>query len=102
MSDEKYYNKGINLYKNAEFDDFCNFFNLAQKGKDSQFNVTNMYEGGVGTTQNFVEALKWCWLCALGGEKKCFKKIEKLLTKIDDESLVKISKEVEVFLEKAL
>ena len=61
-----------------------------------------MYEGGVGTTQNFVEALKWCWLCALECEKKCFKKIEKLLTKIDDESIQKVSKEVEVFLEKAL
>ena len=80
ISDEKYYNKGINLYKNAEFDEaFVIFFNLAQKGeRDSQFNITIMYEGGVGTTQNFVEALKWCWLCAIGGEKKCFKKIEKL------------------------
>ena len=77
-SDEEYYNKGINLYKNAKFDEaFIVFFNLAQKGeRDSQFNITNMFEGGVGTTQNFVEALKWCWLCALGGEKKCFKKIK--------------------------
>ena len=33
-----------------------------------------MYEGGVGTTQNFVEALKWCWLCALGGEKNVLRK----------------------------
>ena len=103
-SDEEYYNKGINLYKNAKFDEaFIVFFNLAQKGeRDSQFNITNMFEGGVGTTQNFVEALKWCWLCALGGEKKCFKKIEKLITKIDEESLTNVSKEVEVFLEKML
>ena len=103
-SDEEYYNKGINLYKNAKFDEaFIVFFNLAQKGeRDSQFNITNMYEGGVGTTQNFVEALKWCWLCALGGEKKCFKKIEKLITKIDEESLTNVSKEVEEFLEKML
>lgn len=103
-SDEEYYNKGINLYKNAKFDEaFIVFFNLAQKGeRDSQFNITNMFEGGVGTTQNFVEALKWCWLCALGGEKKCFKKIEKLITKIDEESLTNVSKEVEEFLEKML
>ena len=104
ISDEDYYNKGINSYKNAEFNEaFIIFFNLAQKGeRDSQFNITNMYEGGVGTTQNYVEALKWCWLCALGGEKKCFKKIEKLLVKIDEESLKNVSKEVEIFLEKKL
>ena len=90
ISDEEYYNKGINLYKNAEFDQaFIIFFNLAQQGERD-------------STQNFVEALKWCWLCALGGEKKCFKKIDKFLAKIDNDSLVKVSKEVEVFLEKKL
>ena len=104
ISDENYYNKGINLYKNAEFDDaFIIFFNLAQKGeRDSQFNITNMYEGGVGTTQNYVKALKWCWLCALGGEKKCYKKISKISSNIDEESRIKIGKEVENFLENKL
>ena len=104
ISDENYYNKGINLYKNAEFDDaFIIFFNLAQKGeRDSQFNITNMYEGGVGTTQNYLEALKWCWLCALGGEKKCYKKISKISSKIDEESRIKIGRDVEKFLENKL
>ena len=104
ISDENYYNKGINLYKNAEFDDaFIIFFNLAQKGeRDSQFNITNMYEGGVGTTQNYVEALKWCWLCALGGKKKCYEKISTISSNIDEESRIKIGKEVENFLENKL
>ena len=51
---------------------------MSEKGdRDAQFNLTNMFSEGIGTTQNYPEALKWCWLCALGGEKKCYKKTKK-------------------------
>ena len=102
--DTEYYNKGISLYKNAEFDDaFIIFYNLSEKGDtDAQFNITNMYSGGVGTPQNFYDALKWGWLCALGGEKKCFKKIENLKLKLDEKSLAKLTIEISEFLENRL
>ena len=104
ISDNDYYNKGIALYKDASFDKaFIVFYNLAEKGdRDSQFNISNMYESGVGTTQNFSEALKWTWLCALAGEKKCFKKIDKLIFSIDKKSLEKIEKQIEDFLERMM
>ena len=104
LSDNDYYNKGVKLYKDASFDKaFIIFYNLAEKGdRDSQFNISNMYEGGVGTTQNFPEALKWTWLCALAGEKKCFKKIDKLVVSIDEKSLVNVGKQIENFLEKMI
>ena len=44
------------------------------------------------------EALKWNWLCSLGGEKKCNKKIEKLIKKIDQKTLEAVTKDVENFL----
>ena len=36
-----------------------------------------MYFQGIGTTQNYNKALKYSWLCALNGNKKCIK-LEKL------------------------
>ena len=73
LSDEEYYDKGVSLYDNGIFDEsFIVFFNLAEKGhNDSIFNLSNMYYEGVGTIQNYKLSLKYCWLCALNGNKKC-------------------------------
>ena len=104
MNDEDYYKKGISLYKNAKFSEaFIVFFNLSIKGDtNSQFNLSNMYSGGIGTTQDFSEALKWTWLCALGGEKRCYKKIESLKINLDEKSLTDVSNSVEEILQKEL
>ena len=61
-----------------------------------------MYSGGIGTTQDFSEALKWSWLCSLGGEKKCFKNLELLKSEIDEKTKEVTSKNVEEILEKEL
>ena len=38
---------------------FIVFFNLSEKGDtNSQFNLSNMYSSGIGTTQDYKEALK--------------------------------------------
>ena len=60
ISDSKYYDQGVFLYKNAEFDKaYIVFFNLASKGDtNSQYNLMNMYSSGIGTTQDFKEALR--------------------------------------------
>ena len=104
LSDEEYYDKGINLYKSAQFSEaFIIFYNLSIKGdRNSQFNLSNMYSGGIGTTQDFSEALKWSWLCSLGGEKKCFKNLEFLKSEIDEKAKEETSKNVEEILEKEL
>ena len=104
LSDEKYYEKGIDLYKSAQFSEaFIIFYNLSIKGdRNSQFNLSNMYSGGIGTTQDFSEALKWGWLCSLGGEKKCFENLESLKLEVDEKSIEEISKNVEETLEKEL
>ena len=104
ISDEEYYEKGINLYKSAQFSEaFIIFYNLSIKGdRNSQFNLSNMYSGGIGTTQDFSEALKWSWLCSLGGEKKCFKNLELLKSEIDEKTKEVTSKNVEEILEKEL
>ena len=102
ISDEEYYDKGVSYYKNAEFDKaYVVFFNLASKGDtNSQFNIMNMYSSGIGVTQDYKEALKWSWLCALGGEKKCLEKIEKLKKKLDEKSITNLSTEISNYLEK--
>ena len=104
LSDEEYYDKGIELYKSAQFSEaFIIFYNLSVKGdRNSQFNLSNMYSGGIGTTQDFSEALKWSWLCSLGGEKKCFKNLELLKSEIDEKTKEVTSKSVEEILEKEL
>ncbi len=100
ISDSDYYEKGVELYKSANFSDaFIIFFNLAIKDNtDAQFNLTNMYANGIGTTKDYKEALKWSWLCALGGEKKCIKRIQNIKSKIDEKTLEKISSEVQKLL----
>tara|TARA_B100001093_G_C26337533_1_gene804595 strand:- start:29 stop:667 length:639 start_codon:yes stop_codon:yes gene_type:complete len=102
ISDSDYYEKGISHYKNAEFPEaYVVFFNLANKGDpNSQFNVSNMYSSGIGTTQDYKKALKWAWLCALGGEKRCIKKIDLVKEKIDEKSLLDLSTEIPDLLEK--
>ncbi len=97
LNDEDYYQKGIDLYKNAEFfKAFIVFFNLSEKGDtNSQFNLSNMYSSGIGTTQDYRESLKWTWLCALGGEKRCSKKIDKIKKKLDEKSIEEISEKIE-------
>ena len=104
LDDEDYYQKGIDLYKNAQFSEaFIVFFNLSEKGDtNSQFNLSNMYSSGIGTTQDYKEALKYSWLCALGGEKKCSKKIAKLIKKLDEKSIEEMSGEVEKILKNEL
>ena len=104
LSDNEYYSEGIKYYKNAHFDKaFIVFYNLSEKGdRDAQFNITNMFSEGVGTTQNYPEALKWCWLCALGGEIKCYRKLSSILPRVDEKSLMKKKDEVEKFLEKKM
>ena len=104
LNDEDYYQKGIDLYKNAQFSEaFIVFFNLSEKGDtNSQFNLSNMYSSGIGTTQDYKEALKYSWLCALGGEKKCSKKIAKLIKKLDEKSIEEMSGEVEKILKNEL
>ena len=104
LNDEDYYQKGIDLYKDAQFSEaFIVFFNLSEKGDtNSQFNLSNMYSSGIGTTQDYKEALKYSWLCALGGEKKCSKKIAELIKKLDEKSIEEISGEVEKILKNEL
>lgn len=102
ISDSKYYDQGVFLYKNAEFDKaYIVFFNLASKGDtNSQYNLMNMYSSGIGTTQDFKEALRYGWLCALRGEQKCQKKIDKLKKKLNEKTILNLSSEISEHLEK--
>ena len=47
-----------------------------------------MYFEGIGTTQNFNKSLKYSWLCALNGNKKCIKKIKKIKEKLSEEEVI--------------
>ena len=78
LDDEIFYQKGVELYDKGEFEkSFIIFFNLAQKGnKDATFNISNMFFEGIGTTQDYVESLKYSWLCSLNGNKKCLPEID--------------------------
>ena len=58
-----------------------------------------MYFQGIGTTQNYNKALKYSWLCALNGNKKCIKKLEKVKKKLDDKEVLLLSEEIPVLLE---
>ena len=102
ISDEEYYDKGVSLYDNGDFDEsFIIFFNLGEKGhKDSIFNLSNMYYEGIGTIQNYRLSLKYCWLCALNGNKKCLKKVTKVKSKLSDKDIEDISKQIPEILEK--
>ena len=102
LSDEEYYNKGVSLYDEGAFDEsFIVFFNLAEKGhNDSIFNLSNMYYEGVGTIQNFKQSLKYCWLCALNGNKKCLKKVDTIKSKLSENAIEEIANQIPTILEK--
>ena len=102
LSDVEYYNKGVSLYDEGAFDEsFIVFFNLAEKGhNDSIFNVSNMYYEGVGTIQNFKQSLKYCWLCALNGNKKCLKKVDTIKSKLSENAIEEIANQIPTILEK--
>ena len=102
ISDDEYYDKGVSLYDNGAFDEsFIIFFNLAEKGhKDSIFNLSNMYYEGIGTIQNYRLSLKYCWLCALNGNKKCLKKVTQIKSKLSEKDIEEISKKIPEILEK--
>ncbi len=103
-NDEEYYKLGVKNYKNANFSEaYIIFQNLADKGdRNAQFNVSNMYANGVGITQDFKRALKWSWMCSLGGEKKCLEKINSLKKKLDEKTIEDIAIELEKSIEKSV
>ena len=100
-NDNEYYDEGVKYYDNGDFKkSFIVFFNLSEKGnKDAIYNLSNMYFQGIGTTQNYNKALKFSWLCALNGNKKCIKKLEKVKKKLDDKEVLLVSEEIPVLLE---
>ena len=102
ISDDEYYNKGVSLYDNGAFDEsFIVFFNLAEKGhNDSIFNLSNMYYEGIGTIQNYKLSLKNSWLCALNGNKRCIKKIDKVKSKVTEKVIEEIAIQIPKILEK--
>ena len=102
LSDAEYYNKGVSLYDEGAFDEsFIVYFNLAEKGhNDSIFNLSNMYYEGVGTIQNFKQSLKYCWLCALNGNKKCLKKVDIIKSKLSENVIEEIANQIPTILEK--
>ena len=102
ISDEEYYDKGVSLYDNGDFDEsFIIFFNLGEKGhKDSIFNLSNMYYEGIGTIQNYKLSLMYCWLCALNGNNKCLKKIDKIKSRLSEKVIEEIANQIPEVLEK--
>ena len=102
LSDEEFYDKGVSLYDNGSFDkSFIIFFNLAEKGhNDSIFNLSNMYYEGIGTIQNYKLSLKYCWLCALNGNKRCIKKLDKIKSKLTENVIQDIANQIPQLLEK--
>ena len=102
INDENYYEKGVSLYNQGIFDEsFIVFFNLSEKGyEDAVFNISNMYYEGVGTIQNYRLALKYSWLCALNGNKRCIKKLKKVKDKVSEKEMESVSQEIPVILEK--
>ena len=102
ISDDEYYDKGVSLYDNGAFDEsFIVFFNLAEKGhNDSIFNLSNMYYEGVGTIQNYKLSLKYCWLCALNGNKRCLKKLNKIKSRLSEKAIEEIANQIPEILEK--
>ena len=99
--DSEYYDEGVNYYDNGDFKkSFIVFFNLSEKGnKDAIYNLSNMYFQGIGTTQNYNKSLKYTWLCALNGNKKCIKKLDKIKKKLDEKEVLIISEEIPILLE---
>ena len=102
LNDDEYYQKGVVHYDAGEFKkSYIVFFNLSQKGhKSSIHNLSNMYFEGIGTTQDYQLSLKYTWLCSLNGNKKCIKKIDRVLDKLDEETITIVKSEIEAMLEK--
>ncbi len=101
LGDEEFYDKGVSLYEEGSFDEsFIVFFNLAEKGhNDSIFNLSNMYYEGVGTIQNYKLSLKYCWLCALNGNKRCIEKLDKIKDKLTENVVQEIADQIPQLLE---
>ncbi len=102
INDEEFYSKGVELYDEGLFEEsFTVFFNLSQKGhEDATFNLSNMYFEGVGTIQNYEQSLKYTWLCALNGNKKCIKKIDIVKDKVSEKLIESVAEEIPDILEK--
>lgn len=102
LNDDEYYQKGVTYYDDGEFkESYIVFFNLSQKDhKSSIHNLSNMYFEGIGTTQDFQLSLKYTWLCSLNGNKKCINKIDRVLDKVNEDTITKMKSEVEGMLEK--
>ena len=100
-SDEEYYKEGVQYYDGGDFKkSFIVFFNLSEKGnKDAIYNLSNMYFQGIGTTQNYTKSLEYSWLCALNGNKKCIKKLDKIKKKLDEKEISLISEKIPQHLE---
>ncbi|MEE2694999.1 MAG: hypothetical protein VX976_01435 [Pseudomonadota bacterium] len=101
LNDEDYYKTGVNFYDQGDFKkSFIVFFNLSEKGNiDAIYNISNMYFEGIGTVQDYSKSLKYTWLCSLNGNKRCLKKIDTLMKKLDEEESIKISKKIPEILE---
>lgn len=99
--DEIYYLEGVENFQNGNFDEsFIIFFNLSQKDNaDAIYNVSNMFFEGVGTTQDYLESLKYTWLCSLNGNKKCLNKIDVLKDKVDEKEFLNVSNNIVSILE---
>ena len=59
-----------------------------------------MYFEGIGTTQDYQLALKYTWLCSLNGNKKCISKIDRVLDKLNEDTITMVKSEIESMLEK--
>ena len=99
--DDEYYSKGVESYENGNFDEsFIIFFNLSQKNNaDAIYNISNMFFEGVGTTQDFLESLKYSWLCSLNGDKRCLDRVDTLKDKLNEKEFINVSKKIVKILE---
>ena len=59
-----------------------------------------MYYEGIGTIQNYRLSLKYCWLCALNGNKKCIRKIDKVKSKVTEKIIEQVANQIPQILEK--
>ncbi len=102
LNDDNYYQKGVDHYDKGEFKkSYVVFFNLSEKGhKSSIHNLSNMYFEGIGTTQDYELSLRYTWLCSLNGNKKCINKIDRVLDKLTDDTVINVKSEIENMLEK--
>ena len=55
---------------------------------------------GIGTTQDYQLSLKYTWLCSLNGNKKCINKIDRVLNKLNEDTIIIVKSEIDEMLEK--